>query len=293
MIAGRKSKANMLQNTFIHIPGIGPATENWLWTSGLGRWADYLERCHDCTLSPAMRYKISANLEQSVLALKDANYRYFESLIPPGEMWRLYGELREKAAFLDIETTGLYAGANSITVIGLFDCHEAKVFIQGLNLEEFNEEIKKYQLIVTFNGKRFDIPFIRCALGDLPDNQTHLDLMYPLRRLGYRGGLKSIEEQIGIGRGGMLRQVDGFMAVMLWREYRRGNQSALNTLIRYNLEDVVNLQYLADIVYNASIARLPVRVDPLPEPQKYCLDDISFDEELVEYLSNKFYEGWA
>ncbi|MFC1929525.1 ribonuclease H-like domain-containing protein [Chloroflexota bacterium] len=283
----------MLKHTFIHIPGIGPATENRLWTSGFGRWEYYLERCHECGLSPTMRDRISAYLEQSVIALSNTNYRYFESLMPSGEMWRLYGELRRKTAFLDIETTGLFAGPNAITLIGLFDGLETKVFIQGINLEEFNEEIKKYQLVVTFNGKRFDIPFIRWLLGDLPANQAHLDLMYPLRRLGYRGGLKSVEEQLGIGREGILRQVDGFMVVLLWREYKRGNQAALNTLIRYNLEDVVNLQYLANIVYNTSITRLPILVDRLPEPEKYCLDDVSFDEDLVEYILNQVQERWA
>lgn len=283
----------MLKNTFIHIPGIGSASENRLWTAGFGKWEDYLERRHECTLPPIMRDRISVYLEQSILAVDDANYHYFESLMPSREMWRLYGELRGKTAFLDIETTGLYAGPNAITLIGLFDGLETKVFIQGINLERFNDEIKKYQLIVTFNGKRFDVPFIRWVLGDLPANQAHLDLMYPLRRLGYRGGLKSIEEQLGIGREGVLRQIDGFMAVLLWREYKRGNQAALDALIRYNLEDVVNLQYLSDIVYNTSITRLPVLVDPLPKPQKYCLDDISFDDELVEYLLRQVHERWA
>ena len=80
------------------------------------------------------------------------------------------------------------------------------------------------------------------------------------------------------------------MAVLLWREYKRGNQAALNTLIRYNLEDVVNLQYLADIVYNTCIARIPIFVDCLPELEKYCLDDISFDDELVEYLVSQVRE---
>jgi len=207
-------------------------------------------------------------------------------------MWRLYGELRGKTAFVDIETTGLYAGPNAITMIGLFDGLETRVFVQGINLDEFNDEIKKYQLIVTFNGKRFDVPFIRYVLGDLPNGQAHLDLMYPLRRLGYRGGLKSIEAQLGIGREGILRQVDGFMAILLWREYKRGNKAALKTLVRYNLEDVVNLQYLSDKVYNMSVAKLPIQVDPLPEPQKYCLDDMPFDEELVEYLLSQVQERW-
>ena len=282
----------MLKNTFLHIPGVGPTTERRLWQTGFGTWEDYFRRCQECTLSPGTRDRISGCLEQSVLELNNANYRYFEALLPAGEMWRLYGELKGKAAFVDIETTGLYAGPNAITVIGLFNGLETKVFIQGKNLEDFNEEIKKYQLIVTFNGKRFDVPFIQYVLGGLPESQAHLDLMYPLRRLGYRGGLKSIERQLGIGREGTLKQVDGFMAVLLWREYKKGNKAALNTLVRYNLEDVVNLQYLADKVYNMNIANLPIQVAPLQEPEKYYLDDMPFDEELVEYLLSQVQERW-
>jgi uncharacterized protein len=282
----------MIKHTFLHIPGIGPVTENQLWAAGFSTWEDYFQRCHQCTLAPAKRDVISRCLEESQGALNKAEFNYFEALLPSGEMWRLYGELRGKAAFVDIETTGLYAGPHAITLIGLFNGQETRVFIQGLNLEEFKNEIQKYQLIVTFNGKRFDIPFIRYVLGDLPAGQAHLDLMYPLRRLGYRGGLKSIEGQLGIGRQGTLRQVDGFMAVILWREYKRGNQAALDTLIRYNLEDVVNLQYLADQVYNKNLARLPIQVDSLPDPQKFCLDDMPYDEDLVDYLLGQVRESW-
>jgi uncharacterized protein YprB with RNaseH-like and TPR domain len=210
--------------------------------------------------------------------------------LPPGELWRLYAELRGKAAFLDIETTGLYLGPNAITVIGLFDGRETKVYVQGINLNEFISDIGSYQILVTFNGKRFDLPFIRWVLGDLPDHQAHLDLLYPLRKLGYRGGLKAVERQFGIGRQGSLGDVDGFMAVLLWREYRRGNRAALDTLIRYNLEDVVNLRYLADQVYNLHLARLPLSLESLPEPEKYPLDDLPYDEELVEYFRRQVEE---
>ena len=84
--------------------------------------------------------------------------------------------------------------------------------------------------------------------------------------------------------------VDGFMAVLLWREYRRGNRAALDTLIRYNLEDVVNLRYLADQVYNLHLARLPLSLESLPEPEKYPLDDLPYDEELVEYFRRQVEE---
>jgi len=203
--------------------------------------------------------------------------------LPPGELWRLYPEFSEKIAFLDIETTGLYLGADVITLIGLFDGQDTKVFIRGINLEEFAQEIKKYSLIVTFNGKRFDIPFIRRTLGELPPYQAHIDLLYPLRKLGYRGGLKAIEAQLGLEREGALKEADGFLAVLLWHEYQQGNKPALDTLIRYNLEDVVNLQYLADVAYNEAVARLPIKVESLPVHGKFVVDT-PFDPDLIHYL---------
>ena len=274
----------MLKHTFLHVPGVGTFTERRLWASGFRCWEDYLEGCRRCSLPLYMRERIISQLEASLHALNARDGGYFTGLMPPSEAWRLYREFRGEAAFVDIETTGLYMGANAITVIGLFDGRETKVFVQGINLHQFLGEISRYPLIVTFNGKRFDVPFIEWVLGRLPKTQAHLDLLYPLRRLGYRGGLKSIEAQVGLEREGNLKEVNGFLAVLLWREYRKGNRAALDTLVRYNLEDVVNLQYLADMVHNSSAALLPIDVDLLPSPVRYPLDDLPFDAELVDYL---------
>jgi hypothetical protein len=273
----------MLRHTFLHVPGVGQATERKLWERGFLQWKDYLERCQYCPLPRPIHTRLVGHLTESVEALAAGYARYFEMRLPPGEVWRLYREFREKAAFLDIETTGLYPSGDSITVIGLFDGRETKVFIRGLNLHEFAEEIGRHSLIVTFNGKRFDMPFIRRMFGEVPEHQAHIDLLYPLRSLGYRGGLKSIEAQLGLEREGVLKEVDGFLAVLLWHEYERGNRAALDTLIRYNLEDTVNLQYLADAVYNEAVAKMPIEVATLPSPSAYHLD-IPFDAELVRYL---------
>jgi uncharacterized protein len=279
----------VLKNTFIHIPGIGPRTEVRLWQSGFTSWDDYIDGCETCTIALPKRGIILENLKRSLRALANEDLKHFELGLPSSDCWRLYGDFRSKTAFVDIETTGLFPGSNAITVIGLFDGQSAKAFVQGKNLDEFAREVKKYKLLVTFNGKRFDLPFIQRFFGDFPAGQGHLDLLYPLRRLGYRGGLKSIEVQLGIEREGALKQMDGYLAVLLWREHRRGNRSALDTLVRYNLEDVVNLQFLADTVYNMATAGLPIEIERLPEPAKFCLD-IPFDEELVEYLSDRVRE---
>ncbi|MEW6378305.1 MAG: ribonuclease H-like domain-containing protein [bacterium] len=152
-------------------------------------------------------------------------------------------------AYLDIETTGLSPWEGSITVIGLYDGEQAKTFVQGDNLQAFTDEIERYKMIVTFNGARFDIPFIKQSLNARLD-QINIDLMYPLKRLGYSGGLKAIEQTLGIFRPIEIGNIDGLEAVRLWFEYhRKGNQRALERLIKYNLEDTRNLKGLMELVY--------------------------------------------
>jgi hypothetical protein len=253
----------MLKHTFIHIPRIGYRTETRLWRAGFTCWQDYLDRCASCSVLPASQSAILKGLETSACSLSDNNAKDFENLLPSAEIWRLYRDFRPSSA---------------------------KAFVKGVNLEDFADEIKKYSLLVSFNGKRFDLPFIRSVFGDFPSKQGHLDLLFPLRTLGYRGGLKRIEADVGVEREGALKQVDGYLAVLLWREYKRGNKAALETLVRYNLEDVVNLQYLADFVYNSAVAKLPIPIERLPEPQKFVLDD-PYDPELVEYLTNQIRES--
>jgi uncharacterized protein YprB with RNaseH-like and TPR domain len=279
----------MLKNTFLHVPRIGRRTENKLWRNGYLSWEDYIQRCDSCPLATLNPDSVVGYLLESSQALEHEDARYFSEAMSSGDGWRLYADFRDKTAFVDIETTGFYSGSDAITVIGLFDGKSTKAFIQGINLEDFADEVHKYSLLVTFNGKRFDLPFICSVFGEMPAFQGHLDLLYPLKKLGYHGGLKSIEVQVGLEREGALKQMDGYLAVLLWKEYRRGNKTALDTLVRYNLEDVVNLQYLADKVYNEASAELPIAVEPLPQPEKYLLD-IPYDTELVEYLADQVRE---
>ena len=178
----------MLRHTFLHVPGIGYATEQKLWAQGFLSWEDYFNNSLHCHVPLAIRDGLAEHLHESIKALAAGHARHFEMRLPSSELWRLYPEFGEKIAFLDIETTGLSQDTDVITLIGLFDGQDTKVFIRGINLGDFTQEIRKYPLIVTFNGKRFDIPFIRRTLGELPPHQAHIDLLYPLRKLAYRGG---------------------------------------------------------------------------------------------------------
>jgi uncharacterized protein YprB with RNaseH-like and TPR domain len=109
---------------------------------------------------------------------------------------------------------------------------------------------------VTYNGKCFDLPFLRSSFG-IPLEQVHIDLRYVLAGLGYKGGLKACERSLGLDRGD-LAEVDGYFAVLLWNEYkRRQNAQALETLLAYNIRDVVNLEALLIEAYNRKVAALP------------------------------------
>jgi len=197
----------------------------------------------------------------------------------------MYADFRDSAAYVDVETTGRL-GEGEITVIGLFDGIRPRVFVKGKNLEDFKTEMRKFALLVTYNGRQFDVPFLCSKFGNIFGHMGHIDLQYLLQHLGYVGGLKPIQEQFGLRREGPLGSLDGRSAIWLWEEYEQGNKKALDTLLRYNLEDVVVLPALAEAVYNESASKLPVPVKELP-PGKNIQIDIPYDEELIRKLARK------
>lgn len=116
---------------------------------------------------------------------------------------------------------------------------------EDLTAERLREQFADASLLETFNGARFDVPFLETAF-DIEIDTPHLDLMYPCKRIGLSGGLKPIEKEIGIERD--RPDLSGRDAVRLWREYERGDDDALDTLVSYNREDTKNLRTLADTV---------------------------------------------
>ncbi len=198
--------------------------------------------------------RLAPLIQESQNAFRRRDVKFFSKRLPQPEQWRVYRAFADQAAFLDIETTGLSADFDEITVIGLYDGKFFQAFVRGKNLDDFPRVIERYPLLVTFNGSTFDIPFLRRKFRGFEPN-AHLDLRYPLRRLGYTGGLKHIEVKVGIKRPAHLREVDGFEAVRLWNDYRRGNRNALDLLVEYCRLDVMNLQPLAARVANEMFAR--------------------------------------
>ena len=244
------SSATMLRQTFLHVPGVGYRTEERLWRADLESWND-VGTNKTAVLSPRLRATLEAELAASEAALRQGRYRYFAGRLPSREHWRAWPEFRGRVAFLDIETTGLDIGRDALTVVGVYDGSRRRSFIRGENLEDLPSALEDRALLVTFNGARFDVPFLRHAFPRMRLDQLHLDLVGPFHRLGYWGGLKRIERRLGIERSDETAGMSGVDAIRLWAAYRAGDDDALETLVAYNLEDAVNLEPLAEFAYEA------------------------------------------
>ena len=241
----------MLDQTFIHIPGIGRQTERELWRSGVRSWDDFTGiLTRPAPVSKTLRRRLEEYVPQSIEAVQRGDAAFFARLSALGEAWRLFPEFASRCVFLDIETTGLSPVFDTVTMVGLYDGRRYEVFIAGQNLEEFPEHLKKYSVVVTFNGAGFDLRFLKLAFKDLELPPIHIDLRWVTRRLGYRGGLKAIEREFGITRDASVEDIDGYDATVLWSRYLRGDSSALTQLVTYNTEDVVHLKAIMEMAYD-------------------------------------------
>jgi len=236
----------VIENSFIHLQGVGPNTEKKIWNKGITDWAGFLSYKGN-VISPAKDKLIRMQLEDSLAHYGDI--QYFADRFPASDKWRIYGNFREKSAYLDIETSGDYSDVDMITVIGLYDGRNVFSFVNGQNLQEFEIAVSFYELLITFNGSSFDLPIIKRFFPHISMPPGHIDLKFLYNRMGYSGGLKRIEREMGISRDVSINGLDGLDAVNLWKAYKWGDQNALNQLLKYNTADIVNLKPLMENGY--------------------------------------------
>jgi len=257
----------VLRNTFCHIPGIGLKSEQAMWSKGIRCWGDM---GHAMSVAPKLKNSefVKERVMQSIYRLSQFDAEYFARLLTSNQQWRLFREFRDSVLYLDIETTGSASPHNAITTIATYDGSSISYYVRDYNLGQFKYDVEKYKLLVTYNGRCFDVPVIERAFG-IKMPLAHIDLRFLLKGLGYTGGLKGCEKKFGIDRD-ELDGVDGFLAVLLWNEFKRSHDMrALETLLAYNILDAVNLEFLMIAAYNLSIEPTPFSEThrlPVPEP---------------------------
>ena len=165
----------------------------------------------------------------------------------------------ERMLFFDTETTGLSGGAGTLPfLIGLawFEGESLRVRQLFLGqpgaeaplLRELAERISRASLLVSFNGKSFDLPLLRTRFVlnrlSVPPLPPHLDLVHCARRVFKRrkhaGRLQELEANIlGLRRVG---DIDGALIPAVYFDWlRRGARGLLDRVFAHNAQDVVSM----------------------------------------------------
>ena len=241
----------MLQSTFISLKGIGESTERRLWEAGIRNWHDFLAKSSLPGIATGRKSIYDEQIHQMLSQHARGNFRFFARCLKPRDHWRLFNTFRTRTVFLDIETTGEPAGIGHITLVGLYANGHMTTLIHGETLtpDRIEDELSHYDLIVTFFGTGFDLPYLRITFPTLRIDHAHFDLCFAARRLGLRGGLKRIEHELGLARPTDIQGLDGWDAVRLWTAWQNGHTEAGTLLCLYNEADVRNLEPLAEHLY--------------------------------------------
>lgn len=229
-----------LERTFQLSKGVGPWRERDLWARGLATWADFeAAAARGVVMNARLDEELLAGIRTAREALSDGDLAGLARLVPAREHWRLYGHFLDQAAFFDIEADGDHVP----TVVGVMDREGVATFLQGTSLDELPARLLKSPIWVTFNGSVFDVPVLEATFQDFPKPVVHLDLRFLVRHAKLKGGLKGVEDTIGLGRPPHLRGLKGLDAIRLWREWTVHHDLAgLRLLTEYNLYDAINLR---------------------------------------------------
>lgn len=241
----------MIEHTFQMLPSVGAKKEKALWESDILSWDDFLSADSIDCVKPALKERSDPIVMQAAELLKDDDSFALADLIPKSEHWRMFDHFKDDAAYLDIETDGLSRDA-LVTVVTVHRKDRTYTLTEGFDLdpESLSKALKGSKILVTYNGSCFDVPVLRNSFPEVDLDIPQYDLRFASRKVGFKGGLKPLEIELGIHRSEDILDVDGAMAVHLWHQWKRnGDEDALNILQEYNRADTVNLEYIAGVIY--------------------------------------------
>lgn len=251
----------MLTASFTCFAGISEAAEQRLWREGILNWNDFIRapiRCLSARKAADVRRQIGEAIVMRDAGLLD----YFAPRFPAAHRARLLTSAAGRVAGVDIETTGLDRRAR-ITTIAVALQDRVSVFVADDELAAAMAMIADCQLVVTYNGARFDIPMLERHFK-MRFPRPHIDLCPVLAALGLRGGLKACERAVGLRRTST-HPVDGSEAVTLWEAWNTTrNVEALTRLILYNAQDACSLRHLSAYAAHASMQAYPLPIPRTP-----------------------------
>ena len=166
----------------------------------------------------------------------------------------------ERVVFFDIETTGLSGGAGTLAFVagcGWFEDDGFRVrqfFLSGpaderAMLDALADVFGAASLLVTFNGRSFDVPLIEMRWAfhrlDAPtDSLPHFDMLPPARRL-WGGGRRRLQPVVARAialRRAPVGDVPGFEIPTRYFQFlRTGDVRAIEGVLEHNRQDVVSL----------------------------------------------------
>lgn len=231
-------------------------------------WEEYeASRTQQLPLFPGARRPDVEAIVDSRGALASGNVKFFVERLPASEYYRIALSFPRETLFADIETTGLSLYYDYITMVGWELNGRYDAFLRGSDQTRMHTAFERAKVIVTFNGSRFDLPFLRKEFPDLSLPACHIDLRFFVRRAGVSGGQKEVEERLGLTRDISLKGIAGEAAPVLWHRYRWGDTKSLRLLVSYNHADVDGLKGMLDIAISETLrnSSSPVNVADVPK----------------------------
>ena len=199
---------------------------------------------------------------------------------------------RRHRLYMDTETTGL--GDDAIVfMLGIGYWSDDNFFVEQFLLDEeddepalleaFSEHLAERQLLVTFNGRRFDVPLLQRryaehGIDDPFDDFHHLDLL-PLARRAFPGlnqyRLTNLERQILAFE--RIDDVPGRDIPRRWWKYQRSRDAELmRNVLEHNLHDVISMEALVV----AAIAGESPKKDRAETETKWSFGRLGFKSHL-------------
>jgi uncharacterized protein YprB with RNaseH-like and TPR domain len=170
----------------------------------------------------------------------------------------------EDLAIIDIETLGL-SFENPIILLGIANIRKNRTCIHQFLLRDISDEpgaiwsflshVENGSTLITYNGRSFDIPYIKQRLSyygmEASLNNHHYDILHFTRRaLGKKLPnccLQTVEKYFGVQRGTDC----GWVVPHFYNTYlETGNVGPLVAIVKHNKQDIINLGIVASRLYD-------------------------------------------